>query len=112
MEKTFRINELMDFYETLLSERQRVAMDMYYREDYSLNEIAENLGITKQAVSDNLKRAISNLELFEANLALLKKEEELLFLQSNLLQGLEELRLFSDDTDFQSKIENIKSLIK
>lgn len=109
MKKTFRINNLLDFYETLLSERQRIVMEMYYREDYSLNEIAENLDISKQAVSDNLKRGVKKLEEFEENLSLLKKNEEDSILRKNLIKELNKLRLFSKEENFQSIIENMKS---
>ena len=56
-EKNLELGYLLDFYGELLSERKRAVMDMYYNEDLSLAEIAENTGITRQGVRDSIKRA-------------------------------------------------------
>ncbi|WP_077615055.1 putative DNA-binding protein [Caenibacillus caldisaponilyticus] len=73
LEKTVRVNALYDFYQPLLTEKQREYMDMYYGDDYSLGEIASAFGISRQAVYDNLKRTIALLESFEAKLGLYDK---------------------------------------
>lgn len=72
MEKFFEINRLLDFYGSLLTEKQQKAIAMYYIYDCSINEIADELSISKQAVSDNLKRAEYNLRQFEAKLKLME----------------------------------------
>ena len=41
MDKTVHVNVLLDLYDELLSDRQRQVMDLYYKEDYSLNEISD-----------------------------------------------------------------------
>jgi predicted DNA-binding protein YlxM (UPF0122 family) len=48
-EKNLNVGYLLDFYGELLSERKRSALDMYYNEDYSLSEISEQTGLTRQA---------------------------------------------------------------
>lgn len=53
----FHMTMLYDFYGDLLTERQREFYDLYYNEDFSLAEIAENAGITRQGVRDVLVRA-------------------------------------------------------
>ncbi|MDH6366746.1 MULTISPECIES: YlxM family DNA-binding protein [Breznakia] len=74
MRKSFDdINTYLDFYEDLLTDKQREIMNEYYREDYSLAEIAENRGISRSAVSDNIKRVTKILEDYEKKLHLLKK---------------------------------------
>ncbi|MCI5643643.1 MAG: DNA-binding protein [Peptoniphilus sp.] len=77
-EKFFRMNNLLDFYGNLLTEKQRKAAFMYYVYDCTINEISSELNISKQAVFDNLKRAENNLEDFEKKLELIKnaKKEE------------------------------------
>lgn len=75
IEKTNRINVLIDFYGGLLNDKQREALQLYYSEDFSLTEIAESTGATKQAVSDLLRRSEKNLEKFETVLGLADKEE-------------------------------------
>lgn len=63
-------NELFDFYGSLLTEKQKRFFEDYYREDYSLSEIAENEGISRAAVSDALKRCRQELSNYEEKLHL------------------------------------------
>lgn len=70
LEKTTRINYLYDFYHSLLTEKQRAYVELYYLEDYTFSEIAETLNVTRQAVYDNLKRTKDLLEDYETNLEL------------------------------------------
>ncbi|MFV0556729.1 MAG: YlxM family DNA-binding protein [Lactovum sp.] len=76
LEKTNRINLLLDIYANLLSKKQKEVLFQYYGEDFSLTEIADLSEMTKQAVSDLLKRSEKKLENFELILNLLKKEDE------------------------------------
>ncbi len=62
---------LFDAYGGLLTDKQQQALALTYNEDYSLGEIAELLGISRQAVFDNLRRAEALLENYEAKLGLL-----------------------------------------
>ena len=48
--QTFRMTMLFDFYGELLTDRQKEFYDLYYNEDLSLSEIAENYGISRQGV--------------------------------------------------------------
>lgn len=47
---------LMDCYGKMLTEKQFTAMDLYFQEDFTLSEISEQTGITRQGVWDNIKR--------------------------------------------------------
>lgn len=67
------IGILFDFYGKLLSDRQLLAVELYYIQDFSLAEIAEELNITRQGVFDTLKRAEQKLYNYEDNLKLVKK---------------------------------------
>ena len=53
----YRMTMLFDFYGELLTERQKEFFDLYYNEDLSLAEIAENYGISRQGVRDVIVRA-------------------------------------------------------
>ena len=55
--QTYRMTMLFDFYGDILTERQRELFDLYYNEDLSLAEIAENCGISRQGVRDVIVRA-------------------------------------------------------
>jgi len=57
MEKNVEICLLLDFYGKMLTDRQREIMMLYYEDNLSLTEIAEELGISKQGVSDSIKRS-------------------------------------------------------
>ena len=61
----FQMSLLFDFYGDLLTERQREFFDLYYNEDFSLAEIAENSGITRQGVRDVIVHAQGILTEFE-----------------------------------------------
>ncbi|MFD1735788.1 putative DNA-binding protein [Bacillus salitolerans] len=73
LEKTTRMNFLFDFYQSLLTPKQRSYMELYYLEDYSLGEIAEEYEISRQAVYDNIKRTEAMLEEYEYKLLLFEK---------------------------------------
>lgn len=81
--KDLKFSILLDTYGALLSEKHREILDCYYNNDYSLSEISENTGITRQGVSDALRRAGKQLEEMEEKLGfikitnLLKQEAEL-----------------------------------
>ncbi|MDR3363836.1 MAG: DNA-binding protein [Clostridiales Family XIII bacterium] len=64
---------LYDYYGALLSERQREVFGLYYEENYSLSEIAANLGVSRQAVHIALNKASSSLKAFEGKLGLVAK---------------------------------------
>ena len=55
--QAYRMAMLFDFYGDLLTDRQREFYDLYYNEDLSLAEIAENYGISRQGVRDIIVRA-------------------------------------------------------
>ena len=72
-EKNLNIGYLLDFYGEILSERKRYVLDMYYNEDFSLSEISEEIGISRQGVRDLIKKAEEELCFFEDKLGLSKK---------------------------------------
>ena len=84
-----RFVHLYDTYAGLLSERQREIMDLYYNEDESLAEIAENTGITRQGVRDWIKKTEAQLEGFEAALRLVERNERLLYYLETAKNALE-----------------------
>lgn len=72
-EKNLMIGVLLDFYGELLTDRKRLALDMYYNEDLSLAEIASEMGISRQGVRDMIKKAQDELVFYESKLGLAKK---------------------------------------
>lgn len=66
--KRFKIGAFADCYGTLLTDRQRQMIQLYYDEDLSLGEIAQIIGISRQAVRDSVKRSEQILYDMEAHL--------------------------------------------
>ncbi len=73
VDKIVEMGILFDFYGKLLSDRQYLAIELYYIHDLSLGEIGEELKISRQGVYDTLKRAENKLYEYENNLGLVKK---------------------------------------
>ena len=76
MAKDLQVALLLDYYGALLTDKQRDFISLYYDEDLSLSEIAENEGITRQGVRDAIKRAEAQLFDMENKLGLVARFEE------------------------------------
>lgn len=75
LEEFLRRSALFDLYGALLTEKQQKCLSMSLLEDYSLSEIGEALGISRQAVHDTLRRSEQTMEGYEARLGLLARRE-------------------------------------
>jgi len=71
--QTYRMTMLYDFYGELLTERQKEFFDLYYNEDLSLSEIAENNGISRQGVRDVIVRAEHIMQEVEDKTGLIRR---------------------------------------
>ena len=67
---------LLDFYGELLTQKQREYCDLHWNEDYSLTEIAQLGGLTRQGVWDILRRAEGALQDYEAKTGLVRRHME------------------------------------
>ena len=75
--QTYRMTMLFDFYGELLTDRQKEFFDLYYNEDLSLAEIAENAGISRQGVRDVIVRAEGVMQEVEDKTGLIKRFEQM-----------------------------------
>lgn len=73
LEKVSQIVLLKDFYGPLLTEKQQAILNLYYENDFSLSEIANDMNISRQAVYDLVKRAEHQLQQYEEKLGLVEK---------------------------------------
>ena len=73
VEKIVEVGIMFDFYGKLLTDKQYLAIELYYIHDLSLGEIGEELNISRQGVYDVLKRAEKKLYEYEDVLGLIKK---------------------------------------
>lgn len=93
-----RLSQLFDYYGRLLTEKQQELFELHFHYDLSLAEIADQQGVSRQAVHDLLRRTSQQLEVYENALQLLSKDlrrHELLDqLETNLdsQEGLSQLR--------------------
>ncbi|MDY2889180.1 MAG: hypothetical protein SOU19_06390 [Candidatus Caccosoma sp.] len=93
--KNERVNNLLDIYEPLLTNKQKEIMEMYYIYDLSLAEIALDNKTTRSAVFDLIKRTTNTLENYESKLHLLDKKEKI----HELLKDIDE--------NIKNKIEDL-----
>lgn len=87
---------LLDFYGELLTDKQRECFDLHYNEDLSLSEIAEQSGISRQGVWDNIKRAEAALMDVEEKTGLIRRFSETRSAIEELREKLSELETLSE----------------
>lgn len=83
-EKDLKKAYLLDFYGDVLTERKKEVLDMYYNEDLSLAEIAEQIGISRQGVRELIKKAEDEIFFLEEKLGLAQKMSALSFHSENM----------------------------
>ncbi|MCL1951139.1 MAG: YlxM family DNA-binding protein [Turicibacter sp.] len=103
IEKVTLMNSLYDAYGLLLTPKQKNYFELYYQEDWSLNEIAQQFAISRPAVFDNIKRTENLLLDYEEKLSLVKKQQQRLHL-------LDCLKTLSNQGDILAKIQKIIAL--
>ena len=115
MDKKAQVGLLFSFYRNMLTDRQNECVDLYYNEDLSLSEISEHLGITRQGVRDNIKRAEQSMYDIEQRLGLASKFlriQEKLDKIDDIIREIEQspnVRYLSDD--IKHKINDILTII-
>lgn len=72
-EKTYEMSLLYDFFGDFLTDKQKEYFDLYYNEDLSLSEIAQNVGISRQGVRDIIVRAEKTLMDAEKKTGIIKR---------------------------------------
>ena len=93
---------LFEYYKELLTDKQIETFICYYNEDYSLAEIADEFGTSRNAVWDTLKKVVSLLENYEEKLRLYEKDQK-------LNQYLEDLKKHVDAEGLKI-IDNIEEM--
>ncbi|WP_173916507.1 putative DNA-binding protein [Halobacillus sp. Marseille-Q1614] len=108
LEKTTRINYLLDFYQSLLTPKQRNYMELYYLEDYSLGEISENFNVSRQAVYDNIRRTEAMLEEYENKLMLYEKFEKRQQIIQQLKEAAEKTEIEKDINKWLDELQDLE----
>ena len=102
---------LMDLYGQVLSERKRELLDYYYNEDYSLAEIAEITGISRQGIRESVKKSEAELRALDDSLHLVQRTQ---LLEEKLARVREEMKLLLDtpiEDTARRKLEQVSQLI-
>ncbi|MDM7864031.1 putative DNA-binding protein [Staphylococcus borealis] len=102
--KTLRMNYLFDFYQTLLTDKQRNYLELFYLKDYSLSEIAETFDVSRQAVYDNIRRTGDLVEDYESKLNLYDKFEQ----RRNIYEAMKQS--LNDATALEQYINQLEEL--
>ena len=114
-----KMSLLYDYYGGLLNERQCEVYRLYHEENYSLTEIAEEYGITKQAVSNILKKSRALLLGYEKNLGLIAKHKQYGKALSTIDEKIEKIQRLgnmqkedkSNASNWAGDLEEIRKLI-
>ena len=104
IEKTNRMNALFEFYAALLTDKQMNYIELYYADDYSLAEIAEEFGVSRQAVYDNIKRTEKILEDYEMKLHMYSDY----IVRSQIFDQI--LERYPEDAFLQEQVEILTSI--
>jgi len=84
LSKKIRLDRLYDIYGPLLTEKQRQVFILHHERDWSLAEIAETIGMSRQGVHDLFQRAKDRLEELEGLLGWLERESRLMEMLESL----------------------------
>lgn len=108
--KTTRVNFLFDFYQSLLTDKQRAYMNLYYLEDLSLGEIAAEYKVSRQAIYDNVRRTEAMLEDYELKLELFSKFQ----MRMKVMKEIENLceKLCTDESQQLTKLKALLTELK
>ena len=107
--QTFRMTMLFDFYGELLTERQKEFYELYYDEDLSLCEIAENYG---QGVRDVIVRAEAYMTEIEDKTGLVKRFMQRTPHLERIEAAADELRRLNDRRYEDSRIAELVTVIE
>ena len=89
---------LFDYYGDLLTDRQRSCLDLRYNQDLSLGEIAQELGVSRQGVYDNLSRAEALLRNMEEKTGCVHRAMAVRKAVSQILTDAQQLASYPDET--------------
>jgi len=106
-EKDMTIPLLMDLYGEVLSERKRELLDYYYNVDYSLSEISELTGITRQGIRESIKKSEAELRALDESLHLVERVQTLEAKIAAIQQQIHEICSAYADPTLRDKLNQI-----
>ncbi len=109
-QEAFKMTLLFDFYGSLLTEKQRCYFDLYYNQDFSLGEIAEQEGISRQGVHDAINRAEAVLQQMEQTTGCVQRMQLLRSAMQEITRSAQTL-LQHQDTQVRQEAQKILSSV-
>ena len=109
-QETLHMTMLFDFYGELLTDKQREYFDLYYNEDLSLSEIAEQAGITRHGVYDVINRAEKILIKTEEKTGIVKKWMDTRKEIDEAIELAEEIKQQSNNNKSDKLIEILRNI--
>ncbi len=110
LEKVNQMIVLLAFYRPLLTEKQRLFMELHYEQDLSLAEIAKQFDISRQAVHDHIRRTEMILQDYEAKLQLVSKYDREQKQLEKVLEGIDYLEEDCRMNDWEKAAGNIEKV--
>ena len=107
MDKNVIVSILLDIYGKILTEKQQDVLDLYYNENLSLSEIAEEVGITRQAVHDCIVKGEKKLFKLEERLEIMKKNENQEKQLQKIITELSKIEMKDSDEQISNIIRNV-----
>ena len=108
--KDLTMSYLLDFYRELLTERQYEVLVLYFEDDLSLSEIADELGISRQGVRHIIKKGEEQLRGYEERLGLASRFSESKRTAAEIAGRLDALYEKTSDKMILSELDEIKRL--
>jgi hypothetical protein len=110
--QAYPMTMLYDFYGELLTDRQKEFFDLYYNEDLSLAEIAENYGISRQGVRDVIVRAEGTMTELEDKTGIIKRFHLMQGQLSSISEDLERIITINGDKYFDRELDTLARQVK
>ena len=108
MEKNVKISVLCQIYGKLLTKKQLEILTDYYNNDFSISEIAENNGISRQAVNDIIKKGEKKLFELEEKLSFMNKTLEQEKVLQDVLTELSKIQNTSSDKKIEKILNHVR----
>ena len=104
MEEKLKFSILLEIYGNFLTEKQNEYMEYYYNQDLSLSEIADNDGITRQAVNEIIKKSKNKLEECESRIHIMEKQQQ-------IAKKIEQIKAEIEEPKIKKQLQEIQDII-
>ena len=111
MEQFLYLSTLFDLYGALLTEKQQECLRLHLFEDFSLSEIGEELGISRQAVYDNIHRSEKAMESYEQKLGLAARYHEERQELATIYESIKDLRQAGNESAVEAILDRLEPFI-